>query len=62
MLRSCAKRLEGLAVTTLPGASLSFNPALKVPKKPRWKQSDKSCTHAVYNRNRGAQILKMLRN
>jgi len=29
-LRSCAKRLGGLAVTTLPGASRSFNPALRV--------------------------------
>jgi len=28
MQRSCAKRLGGLAVTTLPEASLSFNPAL----------------------------------
>jgi len=28
MLRSCAKRLVGLAVMTLPGASRSFNPAL----------------------------------
>jgi len=27
-LHSCAKRLWGLALTTLPGASLSFNPAL----------------------------------
>jgi len=27
-LLSCAKRLGGLAVTTLPGASRSFNPAL----------------------------------
>jgi len=27
-LRSCAKRLGGLAATTLPGASRSFNPAL----------------------------------
>jgi len=26
--RSCAQRLRGLAVTTLPGASRSFNPAL----------------------------------
>ena len=29
-LRSCAMRLRGLAVTTLPGASRSFNPALAV--------------------------------
>jgi len=28
MLRSCAKRFGGLAVTTLPGTSRSFNPAL----------------------------------
>ena len=28
MLLSCVKRLGGLAVTTLPGASRSFNPAL----------------------------------
>jgi len=28
-LRSCAKRLGGLEVTTLPGASCSFNPALR---------------------------------
>jgi len=27
-LHGCAKRLRGLAVTTLPGASHSFNPAL----------------------------------
>jgi len=27
-LRSCAKRLRGLAVTTLPGASPSLNPVL----------------------------------
>jgi len=27
-LLSCAKRFGGLAVTTLPGASRSFNPAL----------------------------------
>jgi len=27
-LRSCARRLRGLAVKTLPGASRSFNPAL----------------------------------
>jgi len=30
MLRSCAKRLGGLAVTMLPGASRSFNPALSL--------------------------------
>ena len=29
-LLSCAKRLGGLAVTTLPGASRSFNPALVI--------------------------------
>jgi len=29
-LRSCAKHLGGLAVTTLPGASRSFNPALRM--------------------------------
>jgi len=32
-LRSCAKRLGGLAVTILPGASRSFNPALVEPRK-----------------------------
>jgi len=31
MLRSCTKRLGGLAVTTLPGAWRSFNPALLTP-------------------------------
>ena len=30
-LRICAKRLGGLAVTILPGASRSFNPALVTP-------------------------------
>jgi len=30
-LGSCAKRLVGLEVTTLPGASRSFNPALLLP-------------------------------
>jgi len=29
-LRSCAKHLGGLAVTSLPGASGSFNPALLI--------------------------------
>jgi len=32
-LHSCAKRLPGLAVTILPGASRSFNPALTPSKK-----------------------------
>ena len=30
LFRSCAKRLGGIAVTTLPGVSRSFNPALAV--------------------------------
>ena len=29
-VRSCAKHLGGLAVATLPGASRSFNPALRI--------------------------------
>jgi len=29
MVHSCTKRLGGLAVTTLPGVSRSFNPALR---------------------------------
>ena len=37
-LRSCAKRLGGLAVTTLPGASCSFNPALYRRLRRVWTQ------------------------
>jgi len=40
MLRSCAKRFGGLAVTTFPGASRSFHPALLavLAKTPRLKR------------------------
>ena len=37
-LLSCAKRLGDLAVTTLPGASRSFNPALTTVQMEKWPQ------------------------
>ena len=49
-LRSCAMRLRGLAVTTLPGASRSFNPALIVAQGHLCKM-----TAAAHSRHRYSQ-------